>query len=131
MKEIKCKTKFAVISIYKEKSYIATDENPYELFTNEQMNDSLYLSEITEEQAAEFIEEYGWMYRGYNGEHSPFPYKTAKESLISLLKANDVWIKEWCNYKDFDVKSFDDEMDMHDQIQYQDNCPDDLLLIKL
>lgn len=90
------------------------------------------LSLITEEQASEFVDSYTVSKARRTGLTQYGSYRMSnKESLISLLKENDVWIKEWCYYKDFDVKSFDDEMDMYDQIQYQDNCPDDLLLIKL
>lgn len=81
------------------------------------------LSSITEEQAAEFVEsDLDWIATDHNG-NPELIFKTAKESLISLLKANDVWIKEWCMQPNASFTS--EESDLYDKL------PDDLLLIKL
>lgn len=78
------------------------------------------LSEITEKQATEFVECVWSMYRNYQlGDLIP----TAKESLISLLKANNIWIKKWYaeDYEHLPIM----------RKKLCDSAPDDLLLIKL
>lgn len=88
------------------------------------------LSEITEEQASELVD---WVdenehYVDYL-DHGISDI-TAKESLVSLLKANDSWIKDWCNYKDFD-KYIAKMQYFSDGIDFQNDAPDDFLIIKL
>lgn len=85
------------------------------------------LSEITEEQAAELVN-LAW------AQNEVIRYKTAKESLVSLLKANGCCIKDWVEKPE--GKFIDLESDKVDwivgraKINYK-NTPDDYLLIKL
>lgn len=122
MKEIQGKIKFGVIPLRKveEFEFITLDESSFEALTNEQMDNSYMLSGITEEQAAEFVEE------SYHSNGKILGYKdyfinpvqlfqTAKESLISLLKANGIETKEMAD-------------NLYDEVE---QLPDDLLLIKL
>lgn len=99
------------------------------------------LSEITEEQAAEFVESGRFVdsgdfglgnctyYRDYpNGLEDSCEF-SAKESLISLLKANDCWIKEWKE----EPKLWGEPRDCKyaEEKEEYNKLPDDLLLIKL
>ena len=126
MKEIQGKIKFGIIPLKKEETntFTSLDDELFDNLTNEQMDNSYMLSEITEEQAAKFVEYYKTegVYRNYIGSlDEAWDCATAQESLISLLKANDVWIKEWLH----------DEYDMESYRQKLLTLPDNLLLIKL
>ena len=128
MKGIQGKIKFGVIPMKKWNldGLIEDDSEAYNSLTNEQMDNSIILSDITEEQATDFVEYYNSerVYRNYTGLlDEAWDCKTAKESLISLLKANDVWIKEW---KVENNKG----MTIWEENEYE-QLPDDLLLIKL
>ena len=100
------------------------------------------LSEITEEQAAEVVDGCEDGFGNYLNAQLKW-FDTAKESLVSLLKANDVWIKEW---KDAPIKpelghycegetsweSYDNRLeDYHNETEYYNKLPDDFLIIKL
>lgn len=99
------------------------------------------LSEITEEQAAEFVEEdqklddeYFGDICGYvnycSSQNNWHPLETAKESLISLLKANNVWIKEWKEESKIYPIVLSTQLIRNQYLEHED-LPDDLLLIKL
>ena len=134
MKEIQGKIKFGVIPVNTDvkiidygKTNLLRSAEDVDFIANkvtiEQIKTAVYLSEITEEQAAEFVEcDLDWMATDHNGKPEPI-FNTAKESLISLLKANDVYIKEWCMQPNASFTS--EESDLYDKL------PDDLLLIKL
>lgn len=157
MKEIQGKIRLGVIEINNG----AVPAKDFMSISEEKMVDSVILSNITEEQAAEFVEsilgetkindvpirtykEYGkTISRLYpfrlSGDLSPklldelwdnggrkttkFFHSSAKESLISLLKANDIWIKKWY------AEEYEHLPIMRKNLC--DNAPDDLLLIKL
>ena len=135
MKQIQGKINFAVILLRKKEGFglIALDDEFYSSLTNEQMDNSFILSDITEEQAAEFVEKGDirftmpfqkeeWFYKDYETGFVNL-ISSAKESLISLLKANNIWIKEWCINSN--IKFTQKEAKMWE------TTPDDLLLIKL
>ena len=98
------------------------------------------LSEITEKQAAEFVRMLNSGYADYSHPvyaradyTNEWTYNTAKESLISLLKTNDVWIKEWCKKESF---VYEHQMASKGSgalaaLKTKENAPDDLLLIKI
>lgn len=100
------------------------------------------LSQITEEQAAEFVRMMTFESDIIGGDQDCYEnyleddcwYDTAKESLISLLKANDVWIKEWKEKPTGKfIDTYTDTVDWNvgrARIDYN-KLPDDLLLIKL
>ena len=135
MKEIQGKIKFGVIPMNKKEEnnrFLVLDNDSYNSLSKDQLKNSYYLSLITEEQAAEFAEidnklddeyfgdVYGFV-NYFSSQNNWHPLSTAKESLISSLKANDVWIKEWLH----------DEYDVESYRQKLLSLPDDLLLIKL
>jgi hypothetical protein len=94
------------------------------------------LSDITEEQAAEFVDKF-IMDRHENSESIEYENYlnkidtciSTKESLISLLKANDIWIKEWKEQP----KLWGEPRDCKyaGEKEEYNKLPDDLLLIKL
>lgn len=112
MKEIEGKIKFGVIPVVDE-----LIEVKYQGHRSGNL-----LSETTEEQAAEFVEGCEDGFGNYENAQLKW-FDTAKESLISLLKANDVWIKDW---KVENNKG----MTIREENEYE-QLPDDLLLIKL
>ena len=130
MKEIQGKIRFGVIEI----SNGVVPAEDFMSISEEKMVDSVIFSEITEEQAAEFIEGYGtengWRNYLVESQYYEALKNTAKESLISLLKANDIWIKEWIYIPDGNCWSMSnaDYMDRADRMIRKDNAPDDLLL---
>ena len=145
MKEIQGKIKFGVIDIEK-----ITPEDIIEIYRDYQVlvstQNSIRLSEITEEQAADFVE-----YYYINGDYKQFmdyvdggfDYTNPKQSLISLLKANDIWIKEWADapikpelgfYCEGETawESYDNRLeDYYNEMEDYNKLPDDLLLIRL
>lgn len=133
MKEIQGKIKFGIVPLRKDEKFglVANDLDAYKSMTNNDMDSAVLLSEITEKQAAEFVEGFDQYWADYCSKSFNL-LRTPKESLISLLKANDVRIKEW---KQKPFRRWENEYGIYevtdkDTIEY-DNTPDDLLLIKL
>lgn len=83
------------------------------------------LSEITEEQAAEFVDGYGIMYKYYGDNSDKRVMCTAKQSLISLLKANGILCKSMNTVTPIDI------VNAHRKGLDITSIPNDLLLIKL
>lgn len=108
MKEIQGKIKFGVVELRNHSNM----QNVFNVIGIE-LSSSIRLSKITEEQAAEFVDRFNecQFFDYLNNTH----FNTAKESFISLLKANGVKTKEMAD-------------NLYDEIE---NLPDDLLLIKL
>jgi len=129
MKEINGKIKFGVVPIFNG-----------EMPNAERHVIICELSSITEEQAAEFVGEIDFLelYRDYLAEKNNglgYLITSAKESLISLLKANDVWIKEWSKEPSrmttnaLSDKNKDRVLSIRQKIYLE--LPDDLLIVKL
>ena len=129
MKEIQGKIKFGVIPMNKKEEnnrFLVLDNDSYNSLSKDQLKNSYYLSLITEEQAAEFVEidnklddeyfgdVYGFV-NYFSSQNNWHPLSTAEESLISLLKANGIETKEMAD-------------NLYDEVE---QLPDDLLLIKL
>lgn len=97
------------------------------------------LSELTEEQAAELVEEKSvgnglkW-FKFYLSNNPDMACITAQESLKSLLQSNDCWLKEWIGLpKLSDDKTrvaYDGQMKAYDS-QYEDynKASEDFLII--
>ena len=148
MKEIQGKIKFLSMPCFNHEIYgrqchrfALSEQEGDEISKIRTKENSFYLSEITEEQASGFVWEMDDIgFYEYLPPHMikpasinwQFRLKTAKESLISLLKANDVWIKEWREkpkYEDYNRHCYYAEF-IADKEAYN-KLPDDLLLIKL
>lgn len=155
MKEIIGKIKFGVIpisdlNIYdKQINFCSADDYNFLIkeCSMDQLKEAKYCSEITEELAVELVNlETEWIsntpveikdeYIKIELPHIDVYQRSAKESLISLLKANGCWIKEW---KEKPLHVFSDSPHEETSMQYQDHCkrigysdlPDDFLIIKL
>lgn len=137
MKTIKGKIEFYVISAQNieflgNKTHKCDVTQEDAIFINEirTVNNSFYLSEITEEQAGLLVEGYGIMYKSYTKDYEKRLLATAKESLFGLLKANGCLIKDWIQkpkYEDYKNQAY-----CYDFISDTDSynkTPDDYLLI--
>jgi hypothetical protein len=86
-------------------------------------------SEMTEEQCAELVEGYGIGWRNYlaKSQYEECLKRTAKESLISLLKANNCWTNEM-------IREYNKGNNFRDDpspLEGTGIAPDDFLIIKL
>jgi len=143
MKQIKGKIDFVVIPINEDGVYYTNsdEKQAQSLYFNMPW---FYLSEIKENEACLFVD-------GNNGgmsdtmwldclssedDFARFTKQTAKESLVSLLKANDCWIKEWKekpNINDFKSIPFCESGECkayYDELNEYNKTPDDFLIIK-
>lgn len=112
MKEIQSKIKFGIAEIRNGICNIEICDN----------RERYILSKITEKQAAEFVAP-KTIWKDKEFRVVPVTTISPKESLISLLKANDVCIKDWCVQPNASFTLKEDDL--------YDKLPDDLLLIKL
>ena len=97
------------------------------------------LSELTEDQCINLVEGYGVLngWRNYlvESQYMECLTPTAKESLVSLLKANDCLTKEWAeepNPIDFDIFGLFDAADRFDEaIKKYERAPEDYLILRV
>lgn len=135
MKEINGKIKFGVIGVtVKTDKNITVDTEDFMSLSEEQTIDMVLLSDITEEQASEFVNTVS--FDGVSEEGVPYVRGLSfKESLVHLLKENDVWIKEWSSEPKrittnaLSEKNKDRVLKIRERLY--SNLPDDLLIIKL
>lgn len=142
MKQIKGKVDFYVIPVTDNKEERVVDfkkdmpqfaETPW-----------FYLNSIKENEASLFVDEMegiGFMRYTPDGQIEPaslnwkFGLKTAKESLVSLFKANDCWIKEWKKKPEamliYEMQRFECTADEMWRCREWKELPDDFLIIKL
>lgn len=141
MKTIQGRVLFGVIPIYNNGLSVSAFKQAHDLLLSDvKIYGSFRLSEITEQQASELVDVsmfYMGFFKNYTipeSRHRSDQCKTAKDSLISLLKANDCWIKEWKEKptgKFVDIQN--DTVDWgvgKKRIDYN-NTPDDWLVVRL
>ena len=148
MKEIEGKVKMILIPLPKgagnisfihDGTRIAYFEPNYKRFDIPQNKCTIIskLSEITEEQCHDLVEGYGVLngWRNYlvESQYTEYLTKTAKESLVSLLKANNCLTREWDeepNPLDFYIFGLFDAVDRFDEaVKKYERTPEDYLIL--
>ena len=127
IKTIKGKCDFLCVPLTDKTKSFASD-----LRSNSDLIEKWFiLSAITEENASLLVdcETKSKGRRMGSTQHGSYT-KTAKESLFSLLKANDCWIKEWLNMPKYEeYKWLADSFNFIRDMDKYRAMPDDYLLI--
>lgn len=124
MKEIQGKIRIGVIDLFLDKSRFANKPHCAHIgvkktfyYEGSVWDNCKLFSDMTEEQCTELVEGCEDGFGNYLNAQLKW-FDSAKESLVSLLKANDCWIKEWV------IKVMELPNDYA-------KIPDDFLIIKL
>lgn len=150
MKEIQGKVKMLIIPIPKgagdimiihDGTRVAYFEPNYKRFDIPKNKCTIVgkLSDITEDQCLDLVEGFGVLngWRNYlaGSQYFEMLKKTPKGSLKTLLKYNDLYIKEWIeepNPIDFDVFGLFDAADRFDEaIKEYEKTPEDYLILRV